>query len=112
MTAEELAERIRERKERLRKITVEQAIACNLVYDRLGGLPISIEMLDKDQAKLSEIILGGDTDQAINCDLVYESLEGLPINVDSLSKEQLSAIILKGGDTDQVVGVDRSADRG
>lgn len=75
MTAEELAERIRERKERLRKITVEQALACNLVYDRLGGLALSVDLLDEDQAKLS-------------------------------------AIILKGGDTDQVVGVDRSADRG
>lgn len=75
MTAEELAERIRERKERLRKITVEQALARNLVYDRLGGLALSVDLLDEDQAKLS-------------------------------------AIILKGGDTDQVVGVDRSADRG
>lgn len=74
MTAEELAERIRERKERLRKITVEQALARNLVYDRLGGLALSVDLLDEDQAKLS-------------------------------------AIILKGGDTDQVVGVDRSADR-
>lgn len=61
MTAEELAERIRERKERLRKITVEQATACNMVCDRLGGLPISIEMLDKEQEQLSEMILeGGD----------------------------------------------------
>jgi len=42
MTAEELAERIRERKKRLRKITVGQAIACNMVYGRLGGLPISL----------------------------------------------------------------------
>lgn len=75
MTAEELAERIRERKERLRKITVEQALDRNLVYDRLGGLALSVDLLDEDQAKLS-------------------------------------AIILKGGDTDQVVGVDRSADRG
>lgn len=74
MTAEELAERIRERKERLRKTTVEQALARNLVYDRLGGLALSVDLLDEDQAKLS-------------------------------------AIILKGGDTDQVVGVDRSADR-
>lgn len=74
MTAEELAERIRERKERLRKITVEQALARNLVYDRLGGLALSVDLLDEDQAKLS-------------------------------------AIILKGGDTDQVVVVDRSADR-
>lgn len=73
MTVEELAERIRERKERLRKITVEQAIACNLVCDRLGGLPVLADLLDKDQAKLS-------------------------------------AIILKGSDTNQVVGVDRSAD--
>ena len=73
MTAEELAERIRERKERLRKTTVEQALARNLVYDRLGGLALSVDLLDEDQAKLS-------------------------------------AIILKGGDTDQVVGVDRSAD--
>lgn len=75
MTAEELAERIRERKERLRKITVEQALARNLVYDRLGGLALSVDLLDEDQAKLS-------------------------------------AIILKGGDTDQVVSIDRSADRG
>ncbi len=75
MTAEELAERIRERKERLRKITVEQALACNLVYDRLGGLSLSVDLLDEDQAKLS-------------------------------------AIILKGGDADQVVSIDRSADRG
>lgn len=74
MTAEELAERIRERKERLRKITVEQALARNLVYDRLGGLALSVDLLDEDQAKLS-------------------------------------AIILKGGDTDQVVSIDRSADR-
>ena len=66
---------IREGKERLRKITVEQALARNLVYDRLGGLALSVDLLDEDQAKLS-------------------------------------AIILKGGDTDQVVGVDRSADRG
>lgn len=57
MTAEELAERIRKRKERLCKITVEQATVCNMVCDRLGGLPISIELLDKDQAKLSEMIL-------------------------------------------------------
>lgn len=57
MTAEELAARIRKRKERLRKITVEQATACNMVCARLGGLPISIELLDKDQAKLSEMIL-------------------------------------------------------
>lgn len=64
MTVEELAERIRERKERLRKITVEQAIACNLVCDRLGGLPVLADLLDKDQAKLSAIILkGGDTNQ-------------------------------------------------
>ncbi len=64
MTAEELAERIRERKERLRKITVEQALACNLVYDRLGGLSLSVDLLDEDQAKLSAIILkGGDTNQ-------------------------------------------------
>ncbi len=64
MTAEELAERIRERKERLRKITVEQALACNLVYDRLGGLALSVDLLDEDQAKLSAIILkGGDTNQ-------------------------------------------------
>ena len=75
MTAEELAERIRERKERLRKITVEQALARNLVYDRLGGLALSVDLLDEDQAKLS-------------------------------------AIILKGGDTDQVVSIDRSGDRG
>lgn len=74
MTAEELAERIRERKERLRKITVEQALVRNLVYDRLGGLALSVDLLDEDQAKLS-------------------------------------AIILKGGDTDQVVSIDRSADR-
>ncbi|GAB9262147.1 hypothetical protein CANFE03_18080 [Ligilactobacillus animalis] len=57
MTAEELAERIRERKERLRKITVEQALARNLVYDRLGGLALSVDLLDEDQAKLSEMIL-------------------------------------------------------
>ncbi len=64
MTAEELAERIRKRKERLRKITVEQALACNLVYDRLGGLALSVDLLDEDQAKLSAIILkGGDTNQ-------------------------------------------------
>lgn len=75
MTAEELAERIRERKERLRKTTVEQALARNLVYDRLGGLALSVDLLDEDQAKLS-------------------------------------AIILKGGDADQVVSIDRSADRG
>lgn len=68
MTAEELAERIRERKERLRKITVEQAIACNLVCDRLGGLPVLADLLDKDQAKLSAIILGGDTDQVVGVD--------------------------------------------
>ena len=74
MTAEELAERIRERKERLRKTTVEQALVRNLVYDRLGGLALSVDLLDEDQAKLS-------------------------------------AIILKGGDTDQVVSIDRSADR-
>lgn len=75
MTAEELAERIRERKERLRKTTVEQALARNLVYDRLGGLALSVVLLDEDQAKLS-------------------------------------AIILKGGDTDQVASVASSADRG
>lgn len=64
MTAEELAERIRERKERLRKITVEQALALNLVYDRLGGLALSVDLLDEDQAKLSAIILkGGDKNQ-------------------------------------------------
>ena len=57
MTAEELAERIRERKERLRKITVEQALDRNLVYDRLGGLALSVDLLDEDQAKLSEMIL-------------------------------------------------------
>lgn len=57
MTAEELAERIRERKERFRKITVEQALARNLVYDRLGGLALSVDLLDEDQAKLSEMIL-------------------------------------------------------
>lgn len=63
MTVEELAERIRERKERLRKITIEQATACNLVCDRLGGLALSVDLLDEDQAKLSAIILeGGDTD--------------------------------------------------
>ena len=66
MTAEELAERIRERKERLRKTTVEQALARNLVYDRLGGLALSVDLLDEDQAKLSAIILkGGDTDQVV-----------------------------------------------
>lgn len=59
MTAEELAERIRERKERLRKITVEQAIACNLVYRRLGGLSLSVDLLDEDQSQLSEMILRG-----------------------------------------------------
>lgn len=75
MTVEELAERIRRRKKRLRKITISQALACNWVYDRLGGLALSVDLLDEDQA-------------------------------------QLSAIILKGGDTDQVVGVDRSADCG
>lgn len=72
MTVEELAERIRERKERLRKITVEQAIACNLVYDRLGGLPLSVDLLDEDQSQLSAIILkGGDTDKvtSINCSI-------------------------------------------
>lgn len=70
MTAEELAESIRRRKERLCKITISQAIACNWAYDRLGGLPISIEieLLDKEQAKLSEIILGGDTDQVVGVD--------------------------------------------
>lgn len=68
MTAEELAERIRERKERLRKITVEQALACNLVYDRLGGLALSVDLLDEDQAKLSAIILGSDTDQVVGVD--------------------------------------------
>ncbi len=50
MTAEELAERIRERKERL---------ACNLVYDRLGGLALSVDLLDEDQTQLSEMILRG-----------------------------------------------------
>lgn len=59
MTAEELAERIRERKERLRKIPVEQAIACNLVYRRLGGLSLSVDLLDEDQSQLSEMILRG-----------------------------------------------------
>ncbi len=68
MTAEELAERIRKRKERLRKITVEQAIACNLVYDRLGGLALSVDLLDEDQAQLSAIILGSDTDQVVGVD--------------------------------------------
>ena len=59
MTVEELAERIRERKERLRKITIEQATACNLVYDRLGGLSLSVDLLDEDQTQLSEMILRG-----------------------------------------------------
>lgn len=69
MTAEELAERIRERKERLRKTTVEQALARNLVYDRLGGLALSVVLLDEDQAKLSAIILkGGDADQVVSID--------------------------------------------
>ena len=73
MTAEELAERIRERKERLRKITVEQA--CWLNENNKGMGLRSIAWLDNYQAKLS-------------------------------------ALILEGGDTDQVVGIDRSADRG
>ncbi|HAB49638.1 MAG TPA: hypothetical protein DCE17_04265 [Lactobacillus sp.] len=59
MTAEELAERIRKRKERLRKITIEQATVCNLVYDRLGGLSLSVDLLDEDQSQLSEMILRG-----------------------------------------------------
>lgn len=59
MTAEALAERIRERKERLRKITIEQATVCNMVCDRLGGLPISIDLLDEDQSQLSKMILRG-----------------------------------------------------
>ncbi len=68
MTAEELAERIRKRKERLRKITIEQATVCNLVYDRLGGLALSIDLLDEDQSQLSAIILGGDTNQVVGVD--------------------------------------------
>ena len=59
MTAEELAERIRKRKERLLKITIEQATVCNLVYDRLGGLSLSVDLLDEDQSQLSEMILRG-----------------------------------------------------
>lgn len=59
MTVEELAERIRERKDRLRKITIEQATAYNLVYDRLGGLSLSVDLLDEDQTQLSEMILRG-----------------------------------------------------
>lgn len=59
MTAEELAERIRKCKERLRKITIEQATVCNLVYDRLGGLSLSVDLLDEDQSQLSEMILRG-----------------------------------------------------
>lgn len=72
MTVEELAERIREYKEEIRGITVEQA--CWLNENNKGMGLGSIAWLDNDQAKLS-------------------------------------ALILKGGDTDQVASVDRSADR-
>lgn len=63
MTAEELAERIRRRKKRLRNITVAQVIFANLVYKRYELSPTNVDLLDKDQTQLSAIILGGDTDQ-------------------------------------------------
>lgn len=51
-------------------------------------------------------------EQTIAANLAAENLGGLCIDVLKLDKEQeqLSAIILEGGDTDQVVGVDCSAD--
>lgn len=49
MTAEELAERIRKRKEHFCNIAVEQAINCDLVYESLEGLPINVDSLSKEQ---------------------------------------------------------------
>ncbi|QCQ04192.1 hypothetical protein FAX13_06095 [Ligilactobacillus animalis] len=61
MTVEELAERIREYKRKIRGITVEDACGLNEIYNNGKQLGWFI-LLDTDQAKLSEIILGGDTD--------------------------------------------------
>lgn len=67
MTAEELAERIREYKRKIRGITVEDACGLNEIYNNEKQLGWFV-LLDTDQAKLSEIILGGDTDQVVGID--------------------------------------------
>lgn len=67
MTAEELSERIREYKRKIRGITVEDACGLNEIYNNGKQLGWFV-LLDTDQAKLSEIILGGDTDQVVGVD--------------------------------------------
>lgn len=56
MTVEELAERIREYKRKIRGITVEDACGLNEIYNNGKQLGWFV-LLDKDQAKLSEMIL-------------------------------------------------------
>lgn len=57
MTIEECYERVQARKRRIRSITVEETIAANLVAENRGVWWPDVIILDKEQERLSEMIL-------------------------------------------------------